>query len=73
MPKPPPQPGEPGYEAFRKKYNERRRERRQDPDYRAAYSARATEQRRRREAANPELREIRLAKMREYARKKRAK
>lgn len=32
---PPPKKGEPGYVEFRQAYNDRRRRRRQDPEYRA--------------------------------------
>ncbi len=37
---PPPKKGEPGYAEYREAYNARRRKRREDPEYRARYSAR---------------------------------
>lgn len=53
---PPPKKGEPGYEKYREEYNARRRKRREDPEYRARYSARMRAQRARRRAEESERR-----------------
>lgn len=47
---PPPKRGEPGYAEYREQYNERRRKRLEDPEYRARYSARKIAQTARRKA-----------------------
>jgi hypothetical protein len=47
---PPPKRGEPGYAEYREQYNERRRKRLEDPEYRARYSARKMAQTARRKA-----------------------
>lgn len=46
-----PKKGDPGYEEYRKAYNERRNRRRQDPEYVARFNARKRKQYRRRKEA----------------------